>query len=951
MNHGHERGMNGNAATRRADAMQRGRCMAWAWWMAWVAVGALHPRVDAGRVPWVTSRVEGSPEPPPAARVDRVRPDVTFKSPVELEHDRVRNLWWVAQHGGQVLVMPARGTGPGDPGTGALAGVPRVALDLAANGRPFNQLLGFALDPGHATNRWIFVAYVNADGKPDGSRVSRFTFADGASPVVDPGSEVVLLTWLGGGHNGCALRFGPDHKLYISTGDGSSPEPPDALRTGQRLDDLLSSILRVDVHPADGTRPMAVPADNPFVGRPGVRPEIWAYGFRNPWRMGFAPDGSLWVSDVGWELWETVHRVTAGYNGGWAREEGPHLVDASVEAPTPVGRPVAAHPHTEAASLTGGVFHRGKALARFRGHHVYGDWETGKVWMLSTAAGASPVEVADTPLKIVAFANGPGDETYVLDHQGGGLHRLDDNTGRPSTEFPRRLSATGLFLDVARHEPAPGVLPYDVVEPRWHEGASARRWVGIPGDAPVEPGAWRGGTVLAKTLFAPAANAGATAQAAGAGRPIETQLLHFNGESWAAYAYRWNNKATDADLVAADGDSAEVEWAGEGRRRWTIHARSDCLRCHNAWPGFVLGFNVAQLAGSGTLEGWRAKGWVAPNVATNAAFHLAHRGDETAPMERRARSWLHVNCSPCHRFGAGAAVAARFGMEEPLGKSAVLDARPARGTFGIGDARLIAPGEPARSVVFHRIVTGGSGHMPPMGGRRPDFAGARVVADWIRAMGPHVGTARPGEGTLEESLEDLSRILPGKPPAERVKAGLASNHGSVRDVWMPHAPEGMRRDTMGDRVPVQQILAARGNPMRGQRVFESPDGPGCIRCHAVGGKGGRFGPDLGRIGAERTRAELMDSLVNPARLVADAYRLHVVELKDGTTATGFVEVATDGTRRIRMEDGAERRLRGDEVARDETMAGSAMPEGLLSGLTVSEAADLLAYLAGLKPGK
>ena len=323
-----------------------------------------------------------------------------------------------------------------------------------------------------------------------------------------------------------------------------------------------------------------------------------------------------------------------------------------------------------------------------------------------------------TPLKIVAFANGPGDETHVLDHQGGGLYRMTDNKAASSAEFPRRLSATGLFVDVARHEPAPGVLPYDVVEPRWHDGALSMRWVGIPGDSPVEPGSWKPGTVLAKTLFVPRPDG--SGKSGARGTPIETQLLHFNGESWAAYAYRWNEQATDADLVPAAGGSMDVDWPGEGRRRWTFHARSDCQRCHNPWPGFVLGFNVAQLSGSGTLDAWRAKGWLAPGVATNAPFQLAHHTDKKAGVETRARSWLHVNCSPCHRFGAGAAVAARFGMEEPLAKSALVDVPPTRGSFGIQHARNIAPGEPARSVVFHRMLTGGSGHMPPMGARRPD---------------------------------------------------------------------------------------------------------------------------------------------------------------------------------------------------------------------------------------
>ena len=894
------------------------------------------PLASAGRVPWTTSRVNGSPEPPPPARVERVLPNVTFKNPVELEHDTLRRAWWVAQQGGKLLVMDANTPPANVPET------PHVALDLSAHQRPFNQLLGFALDPGHATNRWLFVAYVHADGKPDGSRLSRFTFSEGSRPVVDVASEVVLLTWLGGGHNGCALRFGPDHKLYVSTGDGSSPEPPDALRTGQRLDDLLSSILRLDVHPADPSKAWAVPVDNPFVNRPGARPEIWAYGFRNPWRMAFAPDGALWVSDVGWELWETVHRVTAGYNGGWAREEGPHVVDASIAPPTPVGRPVAAHPHTEAASITGGVFHQGAELAPFRGHHVYGDWETGKIWALANQQGALPREIADTPLKIVAFANGPGGETFLLDYQGGGLHRLRDHRAPPSEPFPTLLSRTGLFADVARQEPAPGVLPYDVAEPRWHDGALARRWVAIPGDAPLEPGAWKPGTVLAKTLSLPSAGASHP-------RPIETQLLHFNGESWAAYAYQWNADATDAALVKAAGAVAEHDVPGEGRRRWGFQARSDCLRCHNPWAGFALGFNAAQLAAPGTLQRWRDLGWLATNVPVHPPVALVHHQDASRPLDQRARSWLHVQCAPCHRFGAGAAVAARFGIEEPLDKLALVNVPPARGAFGIADARLVAPGDPGRSVTLHRILSGGPGHMPPIGPRQPDPSGARVVADWIRSLAaPDVANGRHEPGTVEEALDTVSRTLPTRPTPEAVRAGMDSKLAAVRDLWSPHAPQGQRREVLGESIPVDDLLARKGDAARGRRVFESADGPACIRCHAVDGKGGRFGPDLARLGGTRTRAELLESIVQPGRLVAEAYRLHQVELRDGSLLVGFVERSPDGSRRVRVEDGTEHRLAAGSVVHDETMAGSAMPEGLLAGLTFEEASDLLAYLASLR---
>src|SRR4029079_11329337 len=140
---------------------------------------------------------------------------------------------------------------------------------------------------------------------------------------LDPASEAVLITWPSGGHNGGSLQFGRDGYLYISTGDGAGPNPPDPLKTGQDVSDLLSSVLRIDVDRPAGGKPCRVPDDNPLVNTAGARPEIWAYGFRNPWRMSFdSTTGALWVGDVGWELWEMIYSVERGGNYGWRVTEG-----------------------------------------------------------------------------------------------------------------------------------------------------------------------------------------------------------------------------------------------------------------------------------------------------------------------------------------------------------------------------------------------------------------------------------------------------------------------------------------------------------------------------------------------------------------------------------------------------------------------------------------------------
>jgi hypothetical protein len=191
-------------------------------------------------------------------------------------------------------------------------------------------------------------------------------------PRVDPASEEIIITWLAGGHNGGCLAFGPDGYLYISTGDATPPSPPDGLDAGQDMSRLLSGILRIDVDRRDGDRPYSIPPDNPFVTLEGARPEKWAYGFRNPWKISFdRTTGDLWCGDVGWELWELVHRIERGGNYGWSIMEGPQPVKVEGRrGPTPILPPTIALPHSEAASVTGGYVYRGKKFPALAGAYV-----------------------------------------------------------------------------------------------------------------------------------------------------------------------------------------------------------------------------------------------------------------------------------------------------------------------------------------------------------------------------------------------------------------------------------------------------------------------------------------------------------------------------------------------------------------------------------------------------
>jgi putative heme-binding domain-containing protein len=930
------------------------------------------------RVPWTTSRVVGSPDPPPPFQVVRTFPKLKFHHPLLLARPPVGDRLFVGEQEGVLYSFRDRPDARAE-----------LFFDLRKEIRTVHRLAGakdveavygLAFHPNFARNRQCFVCYTLRGKKPgqqnleDGSRVSRFTVTRADPPRIDPASEEIVLTFLQGGHNGGDLHFGPDGMLYISTGDAASPNPPDPLNTGQDISDLLSSILRIDVDKKDRGKNYAVPKDNPFVSMKGARPEVWAYGFRNPWRMSFdSATGELFVGDVGWELWESVHRVEKGGNYGWAAMEGPQPIKPEKVGPTPIRPALIELPHTIACSVTGGLVYRGKKFPELRGAYVFGDWETRRLWAARFQGDRTKEmpEIARRSVRIVAFGEDKNGELYFLDYDGGTVHTIERNEGKArNVDFPTKLSQTGLFAGGKAPQPEAGVVPFAVTSRQWQDGATAEHWAAFPGRSAATlyaegrpiPGMvdWHNfrmhfpkDAVLVRTLSL-------------GGRRVETQLLHFDGVDWLPYTFAWRDDQTDADLVPADGLEKEVR-DGNKKRVWQFHSRSQCLSCHSSWSEYALGFQPEQLnrpgpdgrnqlvalSEVGLIRRVDKGGKTLPPFDDRSAARerkLVDPGDPGQPLEARARAYLHANCGHCHAEHAGGSVDLRLVFTVPAAAMKAVNVRPTRGDFGLPDAYIIKPGDPLASTLYFRMAKFGRDRMPHIGSDRPDEAGLALVERWIAGMkGGTVGPPRPGELADPRSALALARQM-GRgtlKPSERrsvLAAAAKLPPGPVRDLFEGYLPADGKGRKLGSNPRPGPILALRGDAGRGEKLFWSK-ALECGRCHRVGERGTAIGPDLTSIGKLRARPDLLESILEPSRRIEPKYAAYVAHTKDGRSFTGLLVKRSD--REVVLRDGQNKEitLAAGKVEQLQPARTSLMPEGQMAGLTAQDAADLLEYLA------
>jgi uncharacterized repeat protein (TIGR03806 family) len=946
------------------------------------------------RAAWTTSRIVGSPERPLPYVTERAFPALTFKQCLEITAAPGSERLFVVEQAGKIFSFPNK---------------PDVAkadlvVDLAKEIAGVQAIYAIAFHPNFAKNRYCYVCYIKAANLDDGSHIARFRVADTDPPTIDAASETTIITWFSGGHNGCCLKFGPDGCLYISTGDGSGPNPPDSRRAGQDVSNLLSSILRIDVDHTDEGKNYRIPADNPFVDLKGARGEIWAYGFRNPWRMSFdRKTGDLWVGDVGWELWEMLDRVERGGNYGWSVVEGRQSTNPEwPRGPTPILPPTIDVPHSESSSITDGLTYYGSRLKELHGHHIYGDYDTGKIWGFRYDKGrvVDHRELADTTHRIVGFGDDNNGEFYLLDHTAGTIHRLVPNPQPDqSATFPRNLSETGLFASVTKQTPAPGVIPYSINAETWADHAVAGRLVAVPNELSIKAAgaAWAfpKDAVLAKTLSLDMEHGNPSSR-----RRVETQILHFDGIDWQTYTYQWNDEQSDALLLDASGaertfDIVDAQTPGGTRQQtWRFSGRAECQRCHNKWSGSALGFIPAQLnkdhnyGGSlasqlDTLE--HIKIYETP-LPTEKRPRLANPHDPSADQEGRARAYLHANCSHCHRQHAGGAVLSMMHYDLPLEKTAMLGVRPTQGTFGIHAGQVIAPGDPFRSVLLYRMAKLGGGRMPHIGSTEMDRAGVELIHNWVRQIPREAAKETTGNEaatklrdheaaelarlrateTSTVQLEIADRLLSStsgalmllrsidrrelSAPAVSLVVALATRHNDVtiRDLFERFLPADKRIKRLGSVVRPEQILALSGDPLRGKQVFFETSGVSCKNCHRIQKEGKEIGPELTTIGKKLTRVQLLESMLEPSKLIEPKYVTHLVETDDGRILTGLLLSKDDNEVVLKDAQDKVSRIPTKNIEQLVPQRQSLMPDLLLRDMTAQQVADLLSYLDSLK---
>ena len=746
-------------------------------------------------------------------------------------------------------------------------------------------LTSCAFHPQYQSNGRFFVHY-DYRNESNGNRyyrLSEFKVSSSNPNQADPNSEIIHLELLedATGHLGSDIQFGPDGYLYLSFGDNGDQH--DAGANSQLLDhDFWTNLLRIDVdkkagnlepHPPgtnsniiipldnQGKARYSIPVDNPYIpGQAGsifdmvgsveywnavaitndnsvnpriipveVRTEIWATGFRNPWKFTFHPtNGTLLLGDTSQDTWEEINLITRGGNYGWAFREGSvtHTPAGNRPEPTTLTNlqttpyyQYAHPPGTFTAAVIGGVYYTAGNYSALQNKYIFADIQMSKIYALTdNGVGVAPTveELTSAEPRVVGFGHDPSNgDILVVNFATGKIMRLVPSSTAPTGEnFPTTLSATGIYADLTDLSPNPGIEPYGVNLRFWSDHAKKTRWFSIPSKTDTigydRDSFWTlpNHAVWVKHFDLPLAREtgvdGVIRNVSGAStKRLETRVLVKSSTGFYGVSYRWNDQGTEATLVPDTGESFDVSITLDGSpttHTWSIPSRTDCLACHVATAGSALSFNTRQLNRNGTSLGgtdgnylWMLfhAGYLNNNPGSTNIIPKYVRPDETDySVTTRVRSWLDVNCAYCHRFG-GASGRDTWDGRHPL-TLAQTQMINGHSTANSGNPleRLIVPGSPNLSVIYNRAgALNNFSRMPPLGSEIVDQEALNLLLEWINNTLPN----QPDYDQWRITHFGDNTDPAGAPNADPDSDGATNEHEfntltnplSVTSVWRP----------------------------------------------------------------------------------------------------------------------------------------------------------------------
>lgn len=644
---------------------------------------------------------------------------------------------------------------------------------------------------GSPNRNYVYLYYVADKGGSQAVRLSRFTATEGQNSVNKSTEQILIEEPLPDTyHRGGGMTFGKDGFLYVSFGEYGNPN------NGQDFSNHISAgVIRIDVdQDAAKSHPISkksqglnqnyfIPNDNPFVGQADVLEEYYTKGERNPHKLTMDSEtGRMFVGNVGGNTdasQEEINEVVKGGNYGWPFREGNRDLNAWTFISTShtyqvTGRPaqlkgtlqdanlVLDRPNscidvnsqcpdigntTNGKCIIGGYVYRGSALPNLAGRYILGDCNLGVIWATTDDRAHGPIEQLFTApfIEIVTFGQDRDGELYVAGTTGQ-VYKIVPS-GPPVGDPPKLISQLGVFTDLAKMAPAPGVIPYQMSTPLWSDGAKKARWMIVPTDSHQQveaapDGSWSFpvGTVFVKHFE--------LEQADGSSHRLETRfLVHGQDERYYGVTYRWRADNSDADL---QDPKAFIEKIGD--QSWHYPSRSECGRCHNSSANYVLGPKTAQLNRPLYYEGSGATANMVSTLQSLGLFKTPlmpaslpqmpslHEG--TAFAQDRARAYLDANCAQCHRPDGPARGNWDGRFSTPLDMQQLVGVDPVEAQ-GIAGAKVLAPQSPETSILFKRLLSLDGSAMPPLAKSIVDQSAASVFTAWLAGMNAQPKPAAP----------------------------------------------------------------------------------------------------------------------------------------------------------------------------------------------------------------